>query len=121
MFSTKGSNFTTSHKCTLLSYPDLKLSASELPTAVKSFYQEASPTLGDMSNSIKSPSRSRQMREVRESISKLIEEVSEKRKGGKQGVEKVRETNMEAIGHLNEDNSRLTYTPNKGIYNKYKK
>ncbi len=57
MYNSKNTNYNSARKRNLIYNIDVKNSSSELPTAVKSFYPEVSPTRADLSRSIRTPSK----------------------------------------------------------------
>ena len=95
---------------------------SEPPTAVKTFYGEASPTPAEMGRSLRSPTRyGSQIDDTRHSINQLIDEVSEKRYASSFGVQKVHDVNLEALNEINENKMPHLFTPKHQMGKDYRK
>ena len=86
----------------------------DLPTAVKTTYQDYSPYGGDMGTpSLKSPSRYNSIiQDAKNSISSMINEMSNKKNINNDAIERVRSTNADAAAILREE-EYTTYTPKK--------
>jgi 23S rRNA C2498 (ribose-2'-O)-methylase RlmM len=78
---------------------------SDLPTAVKSNYYDYSPHGQDIGTpSLKSPSRSIvKLQEAKNSISSMINEMSNKKNQNMDAIERVRAINSEALGFVSNE------------------
>ena len=73
-----------------------------------------SPTHADISRSVRTPSKNQSYKkDIRQSINYVIDETSEKHELAHFGIERVKDTNTEAIEYLNESNTNQLYTPKK--------